>query len=258
MGSLGCTCSSAPPSPTWGRAVFGISHHLPGGLNSFPTLVHPHPITPGECFPTPPSLGCSLPHDITIILWVSSKSGSSTFGYIYLDARKHLHQEPIIAYFKSAGREVFAFTCLDFNAMLRAYHLHTLDVSFVGNLPHYLIPMGCRIMAETTYSNNAAPSQLWLPDLPLTSFHSQSYCSHGNQALVGLCGPCPPSSPTSQHPDPNGINPTASSPFLAALQVHPPSFFSMGGSITITHSFGALSPLTNSDTLNIGGKHRRR
>jgi hypothetical protein len=116
----------------------------------------------------------------------------------------------------------------------------------------YVILCWCPIMAETTYSNYATPNQLWLPDLLSASFHSQSYSSHGNPASVVLCGLCPLSSPPSQHPNPNGIDSTASPPFLAAsLQAHPPSSFPMGDSIT--HSFGALSPITTSDTLNMSG-----
>ncbi len=57
----------------------------------------------GNASPTPPSLGRSLPRNIAINLWVSPKSGSSTFGYIYLAAHERQHREPITPYFESAG-----------------------------------------------------------------------------------------------------------------------------------------------------------
>jgi hypothetical protein len=101
-------------------------------------------------------------------------------------------------------------------------------------------------MAYTTYSNDAAPNQSWLPDSSSTSFHSQ-----GTQALVGHRGSRPTSALPSQRPNTNGINPTLNPSFLATLPVQPPSSYPVGGGST--HNFGALSPLTTSDTLAIWG-----
>ncbi len=68
---------------------------------------------------------------------------------------------------------------------------------------------------------------------------------------MGHCGSRPPSALPSQCLDPDGINPTSNPPFFAMPTVQPPSSFPMGGGST--HSFGALSPLTTSDTLAIWG-----
>jgi hypothetical protein len=159
---------------------------------------------------------------------------------------ERIHQDPITAYFVSASRKVSAFACPDFDEMLWVYHLRTRNVSFVADLPQYIIPMGRRIMVDTTYSNDATPNQLWLPDSPLISFLLQ-----GTQALMGHRSSRPPSTLPSQRLDPNGINPASNPPFLATPLAQPSSSFPMGGGST--HSFGALSPLTTSDTLAIWG-----
>jgi hypothetical protein len=86
--------------------------------------------------------GRNLSDNVAIILWISPKTGSSTMGFIYLDAHERHLQAPITTYFDSAGREVYTFPCPDFGGFIGANYLHTQDVLFITNLPLYIIPMG--------------------------------------------------------------------------------------------------------------------
>ncbi len=88
---------------------------------------------------SPPPCGHSLCPDVLIILCISPKSGSKTMGYIFLNIHERQHKAPVSAYF---GHEIVPFPYPDFNTFLCATYLCTRDVSFVGNLPHYIIPTG--------------------------------------------------------------------------------------------------------------------
>jgi hypothetical protein len=87
---------------------------------------------------SPPAHGHSLCSDTSIILRISPKSGSTTMGYIFLDIHECHHKAPISAYFTSDGPKVVPFPCPDFDAFLCNNYLCMRDVSFVGNLPHYI------------------------------------------------------------------------------------------------------------------------
>jgi hypothetical protein len=69
---------------------------------------------PSKSSATSPLSHPSLPCDISFILWVSPKTSSSTFGYIFLDAHERHHQELVTAYFIG----ISALPCPDFDAPL--------------------------------------------------------------------------------------------------------------------------------------------
>jgi hypothetical protein len=97
---------------------------------------------PSKSSASSPLSHCSLPHNIAIILQVSPKTGSSTFGYIFLDPHKHHCQEPVTVYFTSAGRDVSALPCPNFDVFLQAHLLCMRNISLVTNLPWYVILLG--------------------------------------------------------------------------------------------------------------------
>jgi hypothetical protein len=206
---------------------------------------------PSDSSTSSPSSHCSLLCNISIILQVSPKTGSSTFGYIFLDTHKCHHQEPITVYFTSTGCNISSLPCPDFDTFFWANFLRTQDISFVTRLPQCVIPLGHWIIEDDTNSDEVALNQSWLPDLPSTSFHSCSSSPHDNLALLDMHGPHFHSGPHSKHLDPDKINPTARPPLPAVPRLHPPSTFPMGG--CTAQSIGALSPLIISKTLNLGG-----
>jgi hypothetical protein len=61
-------------------------------------------------------------------------------GYIFLDVHEQHHEAPISTYFTSTGCEVVPFPCPDCDTFLCTNYLCTWDVSFVCNLPNYIIP----------------------------------------------------------------------------------------------------------------------
>ncbi len=251
MGSLNCAVPQPPASyprgcglwffsPSPGRTQFIPHIHLPPSYHfrgMSPQHLHCSVAPSHATLPSsfrPHQSPAPLPLDT--FTWMHTSANTK-------DQLLHISKVPAARSMPSQVRTL--------NNPLAVPPLHPQRLLLVGNLTPYLIRMGRCIMAETTYSNDATPNQLWLPDLPSASFHSQSYFSHDNPASLELHGPHPPSGPPSQHPDPDGINLSASLLFLAVLQVHPPSSFPMGGSIT--PSFGVISPLTTSDTHNTGG-----
>ena len=137
----------------------------------------------------------------------------------------------IQAYFDTAGREVTTLPCPDFEAFLRANSLRTCNVSFLCNLPEYILHLGPRTLKDTTYSSDGRPDLLWLPRSPsatLPSLLSRGHTrSASRPANVMTRAHPPPPSRTPFRPNPDGIPP-------------PPSF-SMGGLA------GQFSTLTSSD-----------
>jgi hypothetical protein len=135
-----------------------------------------------------PMLGCSLPLDISITLQVLPKSGSTTFGFVYLDARKHHHQAPITIYFHSAGQEVYTFACPDFNTFLQSNFLCVHNVLFVGDIPWYAILIGCCFLQDTLRtphpSNSGSWTHLYWYPLLGSSLHTKTQLPLGFVAQV--------------------------------------------------------------------------
>jgi hypothetical protein len=72
------------------------------------------------------------------------------------------HQEDaIVAYFKSAGREVVVLPCPHFATFLIDNSLQECNVTIIINLLRYIIPAGICILQVNQYS--ASPNQDWLP-----------------------------------------------------------------------------------------------
>ncbi len=112
--------------------------HHKGGVSSNSSSTLLRAVAPSS----PPPCGCSLCSDVSRILRISPKSGSTKMGCILLDVHEQHHKAPILAYFTSTGHEVVPFPCPDFDTFLHANYLCMWDVSFVGNLPDYIIPTG--------------------------------------------------------------------------------------------------------------------
>ena len=107
-----------------------------------------------------------------VILRVSPAHDGEQFGYIYLTPGEREHHETIQAYFDRAGREVTTLPCPDFEEFLLANSLRTRNVSFLCNLPGYILRLGCWILEDTTYSSDGRPDLLWLPCSPSTTLPS--------------------------------------------------------------------------------------
>jgi hypothetical protein len=161
-------------------------------------------------------------------------------GYIFLDVHEQHHEAPISGYFTSAGHKVVRFPCPDFAAFLRANYLRTQDVSFVGDLCNFIIPMGRQIIQDTTSSDDVGVNLSWLPKPPDKDWHSAS--SYSSRASFGVQRPCPHRA--TNHPDLDGIDPPP-----AFSPPHPPSSFTMGGALNCSH----FSPLTLSSGLGMRG-----
>jgi len=95
----------------------------------------------------------------------------------------------VAAYFDAAGREVKVIPCPDFDTFLAAHSLRTRNVSFLIDLPAYILESGRRILADNDYSSSNVPPDLsWGPDpdgikapnAPLSSFAMGGSGSVGN------------------------------------------------------------------------------
>ena len=93
-----------------------------------------------------------------MIIRVSPAHDGEPFGYIYLTPGERDHQETVRAYFDSAGREVTTLPCPDFEEFLLANSLRTRNVSFLCNLPEYILRLGRRILKDTAYSSDGRPA----------------------------------------------------------------------------------------------------
>jgi hypothetical protein len=117
-----------------------------------------------------------------------------------------------MAYFDTSGHDVVVFSCLDFDSFMQVHSLTNSDISFVSNLPSYIIPSGNIILEAARYTES--PNQDWLPAPPdLSSVatssspsllsggsgrHSSSRCPNDSHRHPNL-GRCP---------DPNGYKPS--------------------------------------------------
>jgi hypothetical protein len=113
-----------------------------------------------------------------VIVRVSPAHDGEPFGYIYLTPGECDHQETVRAYFDSAGREVTTLPCPDFEKFLFANSLRTCNVSFLCNLPEYILCLGRRILKDTAYSSDGRPDLSWLPRTPSVTLPSLLSTGH--------------------------------------------------------------------------------
>jgi hypothetical protein len=127
--------------------------------------------------------------------------------------------------------------CPDFEGFLLANSLRTHNVSFIMDLPDYILRMGRQILGDNASSSDGVPDLSWLPRSPsetLPSLLSQgpnrSASRPPNVTMRAHNTSRPPSCP-----NPDGL--------------HAPLFFSIGG----LDKSGVFSPLTSSDFCPIRG-----
>jgi hypothetical protein len=148
----------------------------------------------------------------SIVLWVSPASGSARFGYIYVASNKCHLQDALMVYFDNSGCDVVVFPCPDFDSFMQDHSLTNSNISFVSDLPSYIIPAGNKILKAARYAE--LPNQDWLPPPPDLSsvatssspsllsgglrHHSSSCCPNDSRRHpnLGLC------------PDPDGYDPS--------------------------------------------------
>jgi hypothetical protein len=194
-----------------------------------------------------PHIGTGIPESVWVGICQYSKLGSPIairgpfqFGdqHIHLAYNEIIHRSAVFAYFDSAGREFEVIPCPNFDAFLADHLLRTRNVSFLMDLPDYILKSGRRILADNDHSSgNVRPDLSWLPTSP-------SPPSAPSTSSRSLLSPRPTNSPSSHanvtararfRPDPDGIEaPNA------------PLSFAIGG----RGSVGNFSPLTTSDVLS--------
>ena len=106
------------------------------------------------------------PSSSSVILRISPTQVGGQFGYIYLSSRERNSEDAIGAYFDGAGREVTTLPCPDFEGFLLANSLHTRNVTFITDLPDYILRMGHRILGNNASSSDGVPDLSWLPQSP--------------------------------------------------------------------------------------------
>ena len=89
---------------------------------------------------------------LPVILRISPTLKGEQFGYIHLTPGERTHQETIQAHFDSACREVITLPCPNFEEFLLANSFRTCNVSFLCDLPEYILRLGRRILKDTTAS----------------------------------------------------------------------------------------------------------
>ena len=77
-----------------------------------------------------------------IILRISPAEVGKQRGYIHLASGELADENAIRAYFDSVGREVMSIPCPDFEGFLLAHSLRTRNISFLSDLPEYILQMG--------------------------------------------------------------------------------------------------------------------
>ena len=87
-----------------------------------------------------------------VILCISPAQVGAQTGYIHLASGELAEEDAIRAYFDSAGREVTTLPCPDFEGFLLANSLRTRNVSFLMDLPEYILRTGRQILAENAYA----------------------------------------------------------------------------------------------------------
>ncbi len=192
-----------------------------------------------------------------VILRISPANDGDIAGYIHLAPNEFMHRSALVAYFNKAGRAVDVIPCPDFDAFLAEHSLRMQNVSFLMDLPEFILESGRRLLKTIDESSNkVCPDLSWLPTStsPVATFTS-------SQPLLSQRHIHLPSSPANVHmpnlqanlttqtrhrPDPDGIDPQHA-PRYAPLS------FSMGGNISV----GNFSPLTTSDvvTSDVGTFH---
>ena len=115
---------------------------------------------------------------LPVIICVSPAHDGEPFGYIYLTPREHNHQETVRAYFDSAGREVTTLPCPVFEEFILANSLRTCNVSFLCDLPKYILRLGLWILKDTAYSSDGRPGLSWLPCTPSVTLSSLLSTGH--------------------------------------------------------------------------------
>jgi hypothetical protein len=148
----------------------------------------------------------------SIVLRVSPASGSARFGYIYVATNKRHLQDTLMEYFDTSGCDVAVFPCPDFNSFMQDHSLTNSDISFVSDLPSYIIPAGNKILKAVQYPES--PNQDWLPAPPdflsIATSSSPSLLSAGSGHHSSSCCPndsrCHPN--LGRRPDPNGYEPS--------------------------------------------------
>ena len=170
-----------------------------------------------------------------LILRVSPASDDELPGYIYLAADELDDQEAIRAYFDSAGRTVTTLPCPNFDGFLLANSLRARNISFVSDLPPYILRLGRQVLQDGAYSSDTRPDLSWLSRSPSATSPSllsaaQPSRSAINSTHVTQRGRHPPS-----RPDPDGIT----APTSIAMRGHA--------------SLGDISPLSSSNFLPVHG-----
>ena len=184
-----------------------------------------------------PTGGVDSTHPVPVILRISPANAGDMAGYIHLSYNEIIHRSAVVAYFDSAGREVEVIPCPDFDAFLADHSLRTRNVSFLLDLPDYILESGRRILVDNDHSSgNVRPDLSWLPTSPsppsapstsswsLLSLRPTNLPSHANVTTRARF-----------RPDPDGIE-ALNAPLSFAMEGH--------GSV------GNFSPLTTSDVLS--------
>ena len=81
-----------------------------------------------------------------VILRISPANDGDMAGYIHLAYNDIIHQYAVVAYFDSASRAVEVIPCPDFDAFLANHSLRTHNVSFLMDLPDYILESGRRLL----------------------------------------------------------------------------------------------------------------
>ena len=117
--------------------------------------------------PTRPTGGRGSTRPVPVILCILPANEGGTVGYIHLAYGKIVHQATAIAYFDSVLREVVVIPCSDFEVFLANHLLRTRNVSFLSDLPDYILESGCRIVEANKHSSSDVRTDLsWLPRSP--------------------------------------------------------------------------------------------
>ena len=170
---------------------------------------------------------------VPVILRISPANDGDMAGYIHLDSNEIVHHSALVAYFTNAGRTIEVISCSNFDEFLADHSLLTRNVSFLMDLPEYILESGRRLLANKADSSSGdRPDLSWLPKSLSSVAPPPSSRTLLPQRSTNL--PSSQGFVTSRRPDPVGIE----APIA-------PSSIAMGGSSSIGH----FSPLTTSEVL---------
>ena len=149
------------------RASHGSNRVPPmggGGISSIitPSVLPPHinnntsihSNAPSDESTTARGVGSVHTAPSAMILRISLAQDGDAFGCIHLSSGEIINQAAIITYFDNAGREVEVLPCPDFEGFMAANLLRTHTISFLCDLPDYILQLGCQILDDTTYSSS--------------------------------------------------------------------------------------------------------